>query len=414
MPATDPLLYREAWRNERMLNALRATMWLLAAAVTLTVDILLLGHITGASYLALTWGLTCASLGAFVLRRSYAPALPYIFVTFDLLIMGLMVYLLVPHLVELSDEPIQGQVRVIGSSVMIVMATNVLRLSRGIAIWTFVCGTGVYLAVRALYTGVEPDVPIEIVIFLGMTMLVLVTMTKTRVVVERIKERDTLARFLPQPVLERAISSGSLDLGGQEVDATVLFADIRAFTTLASERTPGEVVDMLNEYFAEMVDEIFAWRGVLDKFLGDGVCAVFTTIVDESEPARRAIACGAGMLARLDELNARRADRGEPPLEIGIGLHTGRVLAGTIGSPVRMEYTHIGDVVNTASRVQELTKRFGVPLLASADTVARAGGAEVVASRPLGPAEIRGRAEPVELYAIDAPLTRLQERDAVG
>jgi adenylate cyclase len=159
---------------------------------------------------------------------------------------------------------------------------------------------------------------------------------------------------------------------------------------------------MLNEYFTEMVDEIFAWRGVLDKFLGDGICAVFTTVVDQEEPARRALGCATGMLARLAELNARRALRGEPRLEIGIGLHTGRLLAGTIGSPVRMEYTHIGDVVNIASRVQELTKRFEVPLLASADTVERAGGAERFASRDIGPAEIRGRAEPVQLFAIDA------------
>ena len=394
-------MLQQAWRNERTLNVLRAGVWSVMGLMSIAMDLHYLGQVAPSSAGSLVWGAICAALGLSWLRRRYAPLLPYLFVTFDLLIFAWSAKALYPLLLELDPAMAQGYSRVLGAGILLILATNVLRLSVGVALWSLLCGAGMYIAVRLEQSGFEPAMLAELATFVAMILLSLITMTRTRVVVERIKERDTLARFLPEPVVERAAGAGEIDLGGREIEATVLFADIRSFTSLSSERSPGEIVDMLNEYFAEMVDEIFRWRGVLDKFLGDGICAVFTTVVDDTEPARRALACGAGMLRRLRDLNERRASRGEPPLEVGIGLHTGVVLAGTIGSPQRMEYTHIGDVVNTASRVQDLTKRFKTPLIASATTLERAGGDEAIPSRDLGSVDIRGRQQPVRLYAPD-------------
>jgi adenylate cyclase len=160
-------------------------------------------------------------------------------------------------------------------------------------------------------------------------------------------------------ILERAGG-----LGGAEEELTIMFVDIRNFTTRSEASSPEQAVALLNVFLSEMVDVIEQRHGgIVNKFLGDGLMAMFAEWTGRLDHADAAVAAGREMLQRLQKINARLGDDGEPPLAIGIGIHTGRAVVGSIGSPRRMEYTAIGDTVNVASRVESLTKVVGAPLL---------------------------------------------------
>jgi adenylate cyclase len=215
-------------------------------------------------------------------------------------------------------------------------------------------------------------------------------------------ERDSLTRFLPSPVVESVMRDpAAVDLEGEAQEITALFADLREFTGFAERFPPHAVVQMLNEFFSEMAAEITAHGGIVMQYVGDNLYAVFP---EKGGPdhARRALVCALDMVKRLETLNARRSARREPELAMGIGVHTGPVIAGAIGSPELLQYSYVGDTVNTASRIERLTRTLGRKLLVSGTTFARAGG-KTAFEGELMPAEpLRGKREAQTIWAVSA------------
>ncbi|HVO29240.1 MAG TPA: adenylate/guanylate cyclase domain-containing protein [bacterium] len=204
---------------------------------------------------------------------------------------------------------------------------------------------------------------------------------------------ETFGRYV-SPAVMNEVLSGHVALGGERREATILFCDIRGFTTLSEELPPEEVVRFLNRFLDAMVETVVEHGGTVDKFIGDAILATFGVPIAAEDDARRAVAAAKAMLRRLDALNAARGKG--PEIHIGIGLHTGPVVAGNVGSAKKMEYTVIGDTVNTASRIEGLTRTLGASLLASAETIARAGAA----GTDRGEFELKGKSKPVRIFEL--------------
>jgi adenylate cyclase len=214
---------------------------------------------------------------------------------------------------------------------------------------------------------------------------------------ERDKLKTTMGKYMTAQVMSHVLA-GEVELGGVLLEVTILFCDLRNFTALAEKRTAHDIVELLNEYFTEMVAVITAEGGVVDKYIGDNIMAVFGAPVTRADDAVRATRAAIGMREALARLNARFVTRNGPELRFGIGLHTGEVVAGNIGSPSRMEYTVIGDAVNVASRLESATKELATDILISEATRVAAGDA--VVAEAIAEIAVKGREQPVQVYTI--------------
>jgi adenylate cyclase len=239
--------------------------------------------------------------------------------------------------------------------------------------------------------------------FAVLGFMMALTNRAVRAMFRDLRQRDNLTRFLPQPVAERMLRLGPAALAPVQREVTVLFSDIRGFTTMSEGLEPREVLAVLDDYFGRMSQIVKGHDGVVGKFIGDGLLAFWGVPDRVPDHAVRAVRAAADMQRGLVELNRLRAQEGAAPIRIGIGIHTGTVAAGTLGGAMQSEYTVIGDAVNVASRIEGLTKEHGVDVLISETTWGQLDGA--VRGQRLVEETIRGRKEPVVLYTIDADAT---------
>ena len=224
----------------------------------------------------------------------------------------------------------------------------------------------------------------------------------TLMLIEDISEgkrlQGAMRRFMTQKVVDQVLQRGDELLFGTACEASILFADIRNFTSMAEALSPRETVNMLNEAFTDFFEAVSAADGVLDKFIGDAMMAVYGAPISTGRDPQNAVESGVQMLHMLGELNVRREARGLPALRLGIGIATGEVVAGTIGSPKRMDYTVIGDSVNLAARLQDLTKSYGVEMLVDEATAAAVAKSQTL--RELDLILVRGRQRPAKLFQV--------------
>ncbi len=211
--------------------------------------------------------------------------------------------------------------------------------------------------------------------------------------------RRGLERFLPSTVVERVLAGDALRLQGERRVVTVMFVDLRDSTAMEERLPAEEVVEVLNSYLSTFAQCVFEQVGMLDKFLGDGLMAIFGALGEPSDGAVPAVRAAAHMRELIAALNVERERTGKIVMRFGVGIHTGEVVLGAIGSPERSDFTAVGDTVNTASRLESLCKAYGVNLVLSNETAGRLSGAEFKVE-PLGDATVPGKAQAVPVSTI--------------
>jgi adenylate cyclase len=243
-------------------------------------------------------------------------------------------------------------------------------------------------------------IPLITIGFKGLTFLVVGTISIQR---ERSALRRTLEQYVAAPIVNEILSQPEdfrRLLRGKNVQAAVLFCDIRGFTALSTQLPADQLISQLNTYLEKMVDAILSAQGTVDKFIGDAIMAEFGSPISqgEKEDAMNAIRAALQMRSHLVELRSQWDKSGNVPFFNGIGIHYGEITVGNIGSPKRLEYAAIGDTVNLASRVEGMTKVFGVDILIT-EALYRIVREEVTVIA-FGEHTVKGRSQTVNLYAL--------------
>ena len=225
---------------------------------------------------------------------------------------------------------------------------------------------------------------------------------------EKRKVKRIFSRYVSPDVYRELLDNpDAASLGGTRREMSVLFSDLRGFTTFSEGRTPEEVIDQLNEYFAAMVEVVFIHRGTVDKFVGDMIMALFGAPLEDTDHADNAVRCALAMQQRLQELNKTWRNEGRPELASGVGINSGEMVAGNLGSEKIQSYTVIGDNVNLGARIESLCKEFKAEILTSEFTEARLTGDYTL--EELGEVTVKGKTRPVRIFRVPTASRQREE-----
>ena len=295
-----------------------------------------------------------------------------------------------------------------------------IRLSRRSAVGGGVAAmatlVGVHLLDRAVNPSLSVDGPVHVLIgailVAAATAIAVVAAQRSQAVAIAVarqtllfeRARHTLGAYVSSEVAEHAMASDVVRLGGTRQRVAIVFTDLRGFTSKSESADPEALVRELNEYFEHMVQVIRAEGGVVDKYIGDSIMAVFGAPTARDDDAARAIRAAAGLQAALVALNGERGRRGLQPLAHGVGVHVGDVIAGNIGTAERAQYTVIGDAVNVAARLESATKDHQLGVLISSDAIVAAVSSNALllpALRSVGEIRVKGRAAAIAVSTLD-------------
>ena len=213
----------------------------------------------------------------------------------------------------------------------------------------------------------------------------------------RDEQRKLLHTFATKEVADELLKTG-FSLGGKYVNASILFADIRSYTTYAEKEDPAEIIELLNDYFALMFDAVTSYQGTVNQMAGDGFMAVFGAPIHRDDHCEQAVRAALEMMELVEGFNLEQAARNKVQIKIGIGVASGRVIAGYTGTQHRATYTCVGDTVNLASRIQNHTKEVHHPLLI--DQYTKEGLPSNIEMEALGPIVFRGKQQPINIFAV--------------
>lgn len=263
--------------------------------------------------------------------------------------------------------------------------------------FTLLIGYLVFSAI-CFYFGIVINVITPVVMFVIMMIIAYIH----KFIIEnqnKEKVKSAMGKYMSQDVMKRIVMNiDNLGLGGKKATVTVLFSDIRGFTSLSETMSAEQVSEILNEYFTEMEPIVAKHNGIINKFIGDAVMAIFGEPIQDKNHALNAVRCGYEMLVKVKELQRKWASEGKPRIEIGVGINTGEVFVGNIGSVNRMEYTVIGDTVNLASRLESYNKIYKTSMLIGSTTYeATKNYIEVI---KISDVEIRGKAHKMDIYEV--------------
>ena len=213
------------------------------------------------------------------------------------------------------------------------------------------------------------------------------------------KIKNAMGKYLSQDIMKNVVQNiDDIKLGGKKANVTVLFADIRGFTSMSEKMTAEEVSVILNEYFSEIEPIITKYNGVINKFIGDAVMAIFGEPIQDINHPQNAVKCACEMLKKVEQLRDKWLFEGKPKIEIGIGINTGEAFVGNIGSEKRLEYTVIGDMVNLASRIESYNKVYRTNMLISSSTYSYVS--DIVDVIKIADVTIRGKAKKMDIYEV--------------
>ena len=289
----------------------------------------------------------------------------------------------------------------IGLAVLVGLMATLLPYLGGAAGTLLVVAGWTWFSLNSFQHGVwfnmaQPLLGCVVALFAGTAYQYFVEGAEKRVV------KKLFGRYVSKDVYHQLISNPELaELGGKRRAMTVLFSDIRGFTAVTEKGNPEELVAQLNEYFSRMVAVVFHHKGTVDKFVGDMVMALFSAPLDDPDHAENAVAAAVEMVRELGELNRKWAAEGRPQLDIGVGVNSGDMIAGNIGSSSIMSYTVIGDNVNLGSRLESLNKEYGSRIIISDATRSLLRAQYEI--RPLGDVVVKGKTRPVAIFQVVVP-----------